>query len=373
MKVFDIQSEHRDGAALVGAKVEPHGGMAREVWFRVSGVEQAPTSAAEALTVALLAPCMYAGESLKVYGALSWTLARNLESAQDVLTTWHPRLKPIDVLASQFTRVWRGMPHSTGSACCFTAGVNCWYSLLKHDARVTHLLLIRGFDPALDSDEAWSAHLARVAQVARRLEKRLIVCETNLRTVTDPNRGHGDFWDEYLLGSSLSAVGLLLQREIGELVVPATHTYQRLKPWGSSPLLDPLWSTDRLAVVHDGCEASRAEKIAYIATSDAALESLHVCAHYNANCGSCDKCVATQVALRNSDALDRATTFPDPASLPSLQAIAEPIRTPTEGGGTITIPPALAVARYLARMMGEPNAVRELARGGPRFWRRIED
>jgi hypothetical protein len=155
--------------------------------------------------------------------------------------------------------------------------------------------------------------------------------------------------------------------------VPAVHTYQRLKPWGSSPLLDPLWSSDRLAIIHDGCEASRPEKIAYIATSDAALESLHVCAQHHTNCGSCEKCVATQVALRNADALDRATTFPDPASLPSPQAMAEPIRAAQENGGSITIPHALAVARYLARLMCEPNAVREVARGGSRLRRRIED
>jgi hypothetical protein len=372
MQVFDIQSEYRDGAARVSAKIEPNGGAPREVWFRFSGVEQAPTSAAEALTVALLAPCMYAAEHLKVYGALSWTLARNLESAQDVLTAWYPRLTAINVLASQFTRVWRGIRRGTGSACCFTAGVNSWYSLLKHDARVSHLLLVRGFDRSLASDTAWQTHRARIARVANRLEKRLVTCETNLRDVIDPMRGAAAFWDEYLQGSALAAVGLLLQREVGELIVPAVHTYQRLQPWGSSPLLDPLWSSDRLTVAHDGCEASRAEKVAYLATSEAALETLHVCEEQDVNCGTCEKCVATQMSLRNAGALERAATFPNRASLPSPQASAESIRAQA-GRETDTVPHAVAVARYLARMLNDPSAPPNLVSGGPRVWRRAGD
>ena len=121
MKVYDIRSEQRDGSALVSATVEPANADAVEVWLRIDGVDQAPTSIAEALTVGLLAPCMHDQEALKVYGALSWTLARNLEAAQDVLTAWYPRLTPVDVLASQFTRLWRGIERGTGSACCFTA------------------------------------------------------------------------------------------------------------------------------------------------------------------------------------------------------------------------------------------------------------
>ena len=377
MKVYDIRSEQQDGIALVSATVEPANADAVEVWFRIDGVDQAPTSIAEALTVGLLAPCMHDQEALKVYGALSWTLARNLEAAQDVLTAWYPRLTPVDVLASQFTRLWRGIERGTGSACCFTAGVNSWYSLLKHDARITHLLLVRGFDAALDTDEAWHGARARVGLVAKRLGKRLVTCETNLRHVADRRRGHAsapnnDFWNEYLHGSVLAAVGLLLQREVGELIVPAVHTFGRLKPWGSSPLLDPLWSSDRLRILHDGCEASRADKVAYIASSDPALESHHVCDRSAANCGRCDKCLDTLSALQAAGALRRASTFPRPPSLPAASTDGAAIELPEASADAITIPHAVAVARYVARVLG-PRPAEDDRPGTIGMLRRVED
>jgi hypothetical protein len=77
--------------------------------------------------------------------------------------------------------------------------------------------------------------------------------------------------------------------------------------------LDPLWSTDTVRFVHDGCEATRTEKVQHIAASPLVLATLRVCwpdwgEEYN--CGSCEKCIRTMLGLHLAGALSRSETFP---------------------------------------------------------------
>jgi hypothetical protein len=74
-----------------------------------------------------------------------------------------------------------------------------------------------------------------------------------------------------------------------------------------------LWGSEALEIVHDGCEASRPEKVASIASSDVALRWLSVCKKDRGdaiNCGRCEKCARTMVSLYLAQALGRANTFP---------------------------------------------------------------
>ena len=162
--------------------------------------------------------------------------------------------------------------------------------------------------------------------------KTLITCETNLRNVADKcrstwgRRSDHEIWGHCLHGAALSSVALLLRHTIGELIIPATHTYAQVKPWGSSPLLDHLWSDGHVKITHDGCEANRTAKVRRLAASDVAVESLRVCYHDTSriNCGHCEKCLRTMVALRLYDALDRARTLPRSLSMPELHALVIP-------------------------------------------------
>ena len=97
---------------------------------------------------------------------------------------------------------------------------------------------------------------------------------------------------------------------------------RRAPPWGSHPLLDPLWSTEDIEFTHDGCEALRSAKIKAIARAPLALSTLRVCwaneqAEYN--CGRCEKCLRTMIALHVVGALDRCTTFNQPLSVTAVR------------------------------------------------------
>ena len=85
-----------------------------------------------------------------------------------------------------------------------------------------------------------------------------------------------------------------------------------MRPWGSHPFVDPMWSNDHLRIVHDGAEATRLRKVEAISDYGPAMKYLRVCYHHWAgryNCGHCEKCLRTLVALRLCGADGRAESF----------------------------------------------------------------
>jgi hypothetical protein len=78
-------------------------------------------------------------------------------------------------------------------------------------------------------------------------------------------------------GAALASVGLLFQHLFHKVLIPATFSYSDLPPWGSHPLLDPLWSTEVTDFEHDGAEAMRVDKAAYVSRHETAMTWLRVC------------------------------------------------------------------------------------------------
>jgi hypothetical protein len=146
--------------------------------------------------------------------------------------------------------------------------------------------------------------------------------DSDLRSVTS---AHAEWLASH--GSALATVALLLGGAFERVFVPATLTYAHLVPLGSHPLLDPLWSTEQVELVHDGCEASRIDKLAVLSHDDVARRHLRVCFQNRAgryNCGECEKCLRTMVALRALGVLEAFSTFPDAIDPRSLARIELP-------------------------------------------------
>jgi hypothetical protein len=334
MRIFDARATYRERGATAAACILPDGANTPfDIWFRYDGCAHPLDGVGDALAVGLLLPAMFEAQPLIVEEPISRRLGANLAKAQEVLSCWYDYLSPVRVTASNLEDAQERGQRAAGVACCFTGGVDSWYSLLKHEDRITHLLLVRGFDIGLDNDVLWNETRAKIASVAARMGKKLITCETNLRVLADKRRAKwgkrhdGDFWGECLHGAALASVALALRQEIGELIVPATHTYHQVKPWGSSPLLDPHWSSHRIRITHDGCEAGRVDKTRALSRSDCALDTLRVCYDDTAlyNCGRCEKCLRTMMALRICGALGRAQTFPGGLSLADVHRLIIPL------------------------------------------------
>ena len=106
------------------------------------------------------------------------------------------------------------------------------------------------------------------------------------------------------------------------MLIPATHSFRDLHPIGTHPLLDPLYSSERLRFEHVD-SVRRVDKLAHLVESELAMSALRVCFQPDVqalNCGHCPKCVRTMVGLRAIGALGRCSTLPGEFSLRQMSA-----------------------------------------------------
>jgi hypothetical protein len=252
---------------------------------------------------AALPLAMSRGWKLQVHGPVSGKLLQALPQLQAIYRNWVPGLQTVTCDVPQVTSSAR--LHAAGMF--FSAGVDSYYTLLKHEQSVSSLVFVTGFDIPLHKQELAERVQQTLRHTAGALTKKLIVVETNLRTFCD------DFvnWRMYH-GAALASVAHLTGQAVGRMYLGATHTYADLFPCGSHPLLDPLWSSDAVEIVHDGCEATRFQKVARLAQSPVALQTLRVCYRNKGtelNCGRCEKCLRTMTSLYALGVLEQCTTF----------------------------------------------------------------
>jgi hypothetical protein len=146
----------------------------------------------------------------------------------------------------------------------------------------------------------------------------LIPVYTNIRELGpgDDQQFWGDFWIHEFMGATFSAVAHALSRRLSILSINSCHDIPNLIPYGSHPLLNPNYSSGDLKIRHEGIHLSRFEKTKLISDWDLALQRLRVCnrsEYYTnevLNCGECEKCVRTMLALVATGALKQTTAFP---------------------------------------------------------------
>lgn len=241
---------------------------------------------------------------------------------------------PVDVVATPACRFARG----THAGAFFSGGVDSFYTLLRNRARysrtdsrsISHLILVHGWDFPLGRADFFETVRAEAQAVADQLERTLVCTRTNVRQVVE-----GIDWGNHAYGAGLASIGLALASLLHTVFIPGGVAIldPHQGPIGAHPGLDPLWSTERLELVHDAAEITRSEKIRSIAHSPLALQVLRVCWESNGeayNCGRCAKCLTTMVELELVGALRRAGRLPhavEPASVAALTLPAGRIRS----------------------------------------------
>jgi hypothetical protein len=142
-------------------------------------------------------------------------------------------------------------------------------------------------------------------------ELSLIPIYTNIRELDDDSF----FWGVEFQGAALAAVAHAFARRLTSVSIPATSDMPNLHPYGSHPLLDPNYSSSDLQIRHDGILLSRLDKTKLIAEWDVALQNLRVCNSPRKiksgalNCGQCEKCLRTKLALLALGKLDKTRAF----------------------------------------------------------------
>ena len=275
---------------------------------------------ADFLLPATMPLAMRTGGRLRLPGEMSPRLLSAAPKIQDFFRLWDDeefRRVPVDAGARDAAN---GADRASGVGCFFSGGVDSFYTLLKHREEITHLIFVHGFDVFITEQTRREQGSQTAREVARELGKSLIEVETNLRTLFSMASDRLVHWDKYH-GAVLASVALLFQHRFRKVLIPASFTYDQLFPWGTHPVLDPLWGTELTDFEHDGCEARRPEKVVYISKHESALKWLRVC-HKSPddrqNCGRCEKCLRTMINLRAAGALERCKTFPSDLNLEAV-------------------------------------------------------
>jgi hypothetical protein len=113
--------------------------------------------------------------------------------------------------------------------------------------------------------------------------------------------------------SILSAVAHAFAPRLTALTISSTFDIKALhKPWGSHPLLDPNYSSDDLRIHHDDIAFTRLAKTKRVADWDVGLRNIRVCNNNwpGKNCGECEKCIRTMLALLALGVLEKTPSFP---------------------------------------------------------------
>jgi hypothetical protein len=299
------------------------------MWFEVDAALAAdlePTAAAFAVAALPLAAGL--GEPrLSVTGALCPRLRAGLASAANLLHRWYPTCRAVDVTTTDGDAP--SVPRSPPRGCFLVSGGVDSLSLLRRNRAEVPLDDPRAYRDGLflfgwhtddfDGDEPRPARLALFGAQRARLETlaaatglTLVAMRSNVRTF------HPDFpWSRDVgFGAGMLAAAHLFPRRWSEVTIasggfPGTHP-----PHGSHPDLDPCWSSAAVRVRHGEPDRTRLEKLRALVNWPPGLAVLDVCLHPTVNpgaypnCGRCEKCLRTRLALTALGAEARAPTFP---------------------------------------------------------------
>ena len=285
-----------------------------QLWFK----SKTPlTDNIDGFVCASLFAAMKSSVDINIGDAISEKLSGNIPKIQDIFHNWYPEFQPVNVNKTE-NKTARNTNHGIG--CFFTGGVDSFYSVLKNKDRISHLIFVYGLDIPLDNIQLRNTVSESLNNISEELEIPLIEIETNLREFTNK---FGD-WGEHFHGAGLVCIANLLTSVLDTIIIPSSFSYRQLFPWGTHPLIDPLWSTELIDVFHDGCKVERIKKVEFISHNKTALKSLRVC-YVNLdsayNCCQCEKCLRTMASLRAVGALKNCSSFDRELNLDSLSKI----------------------------------------------------
>ncbi len=284
-------------------------GRRLDVYYRFSQGPLSPAAGSFALNA--VAPAMKLGLPLHIETPVSTQFLRLLARTQAFMPNAHPYLHEVAVEAAALPST--GAPAALqkdqrGVALFFSGGVDSFYSLLTRRAEITHLIFVHGFDTMLTSPAIGARNVQAMRQAAAELNKPMIEVETNFRRLLDTYEP----WSHHTATAAQVAIALLLAPQFRRVYIAENYDY-----FGERSMSDALhgFGTDGVEVVLDGTYCLRSNKTAYIAESETALRWLRVCWQNKElayNCGRCEKCLRTMIALHLAGALSRCRTFDRP-------------------------------------------------------------
>jgi len=320
VKVEGLRTTERNGRRRVVATItwEDSDRPAQDIYFEIPlEFGGALTADYDAFVVAAIIPALWHAERrFVVDGPLCPTLHDGLRVAmawiRESRRLAHP---PLTVEARHRQVVHRA---SERGACFLSGGIDSLSMLRRNrlDYPRSHPASIRdgiiAFGLEVEQPEAFTHVVDNLMPVAEDADVELIPVYTNIRAL-EPS---WSVWTDVWQGAVWAAIAHALKRRLTLAYLASSTSIPYLKSLqGTDPRLDPNYSSEELLFRHDGIALSRFAKTRLVADWPVALAHLRVCnesARYQTgklNCGRCEKCVRTQLALLCLGALDGTDVF----------------------------------------------------------------
>lgn len=317
MNAIDIWPEptkaDADGLELA-AIVEAPGIEARRLWYRLPLEDAAEASTThDHLLVATLFFAMKTADRITVHGAVSRSLLENLEEFTRAWHCWRPTIYGVPVLAAD--EVYDRPSRRDRAICAFSGGVDACCALVRHvrgqagrrSRRIAVAALVHGFDLPLADTGAMRIASASARQIVGSLGVPLRVIATNSHELLPQD------WEDSFFAQAVAAM-MTYAGGCDSCVIGGCEPYSSfVTPWGSNPVTNPLLSSNEFAVITDGLELGRVNKVGVIASWPEARRSLRVCWQAGSdggNCGLCEKCIRTRLEFM-CHGIDRPECFPN--------------------------------------------------------------
>ncbi len=301
-----------DGKTVDGLRAsvsEQRSRAVRELWLAVDAADAAHLSDRQDVFVPALALlAMLEGEDLDLGGIeIDRTLLRNLSMALRQYAAWYPKYQSPEL--SNFHEV-TARENGAGIAAFCSGGIDGLFTVLRHTAayqdhpcrssaqdltRVMHVL----YTESLVGIPAFGAAGNALSDLASGLGLALTKVYSNIYPFSPAQKRN---YAMVTHAAAFASLAHALSRETAVTLLASSHTFGQLSPYGSTPEVDPLYSSAAMRFMNDGSTFERLEKTDLLARNMAALKALNVCdrrangADY-ANCSRCHKCLRTMVTL----------------------------------------------------------------------------
>jgi hypothetical protein len=253
------------------------------------------------------------GERLRIAPPVDPVLYENVHQLMQIWKVWYPKLTVVPIEADVEMPPPRTTPGRTAGF--FSGGVDSFFTAIQtrklSDGRiqfpVDDLINVAGLDIAKSQKAAYTRMWDMLQKASDELGKEFVPALTNVRET----RLDTAEWGYLYHPGAISSVALAMEDRYSAALIASSFGYYDLTAWGSHPLTDPLYTTSRTRIVHDGASFDKLTKILAVAKSPVVMKYLHVCATVGTdeNCGNCHKCYRTMATLEVAGALKDCATF----------------------------------------------------------------
>jgi len=295
------QREKEEGCIKISAIIEKPDGTKQELWYATPNKTYLPhQSDCRSFAIGSLFVGMASGANLYIHGSVPPSLLRNLEELSHVWHRWKPnRYKPISLFADEEKEILDKKEDRYLVA--FSGGVDSHFTLYRHAKAlcgrwrrpVGAALMVHGFDIPLEKTEEWENAFLAAKESCGDLNLRLLQVHTNWRKL-------GIDWEDGF-GSGLASSLSLFSYSFRGAIIASDETYDFFLPWGSTPLIIPMFSSNDFDFVNDGAGLTRVQRAAVVDSWPVGKKNLRVCwegPEKDRNCCECEKCIRTILNFR---------------------------------------------------------------------------